>query len=135
MANSKPNTVTVTGKVVNVCDIVWPQDTYGVTSMLKKEGARAIGRIKGDEDKLAVVMETLKCLAQHAQTKMDEQKRQRERQIAAAENMRLAEEARRKADSKAEVARLEKEIKLNSEKLEALKGGAAPQDVDTPADE
>lgn len=131
MATKKePTTVTANGKVVNVRDITWPHDKYGITTLLRKEGARAIGRIKGDDAKMEVVMQTLKVLAQHATAKIEQQKADKEAAIAAAENMRLAAEARVKADAAAEVKRLERDIAAAKEKVKKLAGikdGAADE--------
>lgn len=51
----------------------WPQDLYGITQQLKREGCRAIGRMGGDSNNYELVMSVLKTLAAHAKAKLAEQ--------------------------------------------------------------
>lgn len=81
---SKPTTVKPTAEATNSAALEWPQDTYGFTSMLRKEGARAAGRIKGDPEKLNTYLQTLQVLGEHAQAKMAAQVEQNAADIAAA---------------------------------------------------
>lgn len=107
MATKKPTTV-VNGKVSNARDIVWPFDQWGFTSMLRKEGVRAIGRIKGNDAKMDILIHTLKALGEHAKAKVGEQKKDIAKSEAAAKNREAAIYARSLADQKAEVERLKK---------------------------
>lgn len=56
----------------------WPRDEFGMTSALRRELARAAGRINGDENKLAVFVETLRAGAVWAQSRMEVQRQIRE---------------------------------------------------------
>lgn len=56
----------------------WPRDEFGMTSALRRELARAAGRINGDENKLAVFMETLRAGAAWAHSRMEVQRQIRE---------------------------------------------------------
>jgi hypothetical protein len=105
MATEKPTTV-VNGKVSNPRDIVWPVDPWGFTSMLKKEGVRAVGRIKGHDEKMDIFLHTLRALGEHAKTKIADQKADAEKTAAAIQNRIDAMYARSLADQKAEVKRL-----------------------------
>lgn len=125
MAKKQPTTVNereVDGAVVNPRDLKFPFDQYGFTTLLRKEGVRSIGRIKGDPAKLEVFMNTLRVLAQHAETKLEDHKKRIEMDAAAAENRRKADEARRKADQKRELTRLESMAVEAAAAVEAQKG-------------
>ncbi len=52
----------------------WPQDKGGITAKLQREGCRAIGRIGGRDNAYDVVMEVLRVLAKHAESKLAAQK-------------------------------------------------------------
>ena len=52
----------------------WPRDEYGMTSALRRELARAAGRVNGDENKLKVYMNTLKAGAEWVLSRMEVQK-------------------------------------------------------------
>ena len=110
MANKEPTTVApevaFDGNVSNPLDIKWPFDPHGFTSMLRKEGVRAVGRISGNDAKLEVFTQTLRALAQHASVKIETQKREAEIAAAAAQNIIEAEYARSLADQKREAERL-----------------------------
>lgn len=126
MTDQKPTTVDTrkpVGDVSNPRNIVWPFDKHGFTTMLRKEGARAVGRIKGDPAKLEVFLDTLRVLGAHAHAKIADQQEDKELKLLAIENRRKAEYARSLEDQKAEVARL-KNLLASAEK--ALK---AKQDM------
>lgn len=116
MAN-KPTTVTEedtgrkpNGAVINQRELVFPQDDTGFTTLLRKEGTRAVGRIGGDPKRLAVFKATLRVLAQHAETKIKHQQEVRAQQVVQAEELVKAERARAEKDRVEEVARLERNI-------------------------
>ena len=124
MATNEPTTVAARkadGKHTNPREIVWPHDEYGIASMLKKEGVRAIGRIKGDEAKLDVVMQTLRTLGEHAKVKIAAQKVEAEKQAAAQKNREEAEYARSLADQEKEVMRLKALLASAEAAVEAKK--------------
>lgn len=134
MATKEPTTVNetpvrkVTGKVTNSRDITWPHDQFGFTSMLRKEGVRAVGRIKGDKEKLAVLIESLRVIAEHGRAKIVDQHKDLAQTEAAAKNRALAAEARSLEDQKREVKRLEG-------LLEAAKVSLAAKTPEAPAAE
>lgn len=103
--------------ITQAAKLKFPQDTVGFTSAFKREAARAIGRIGGKEDKLAIFLETLEILREYAVNKT-------EAQVAAVKVAREAEKekvakaleddkkrkARRIASKEAEIALLTREI-------------------------
>jgi len=58
----------------NARKLPWPQDIGGITAKLQREGCRAIGRIGGQDAHYEVVMEVLRVLAKHAESKLAAQK-------------------------------------------------------------
>ena len=104
----------VSGEYSNYRDIEWPFDPWGFTVALRAAGVEAVSRVAGDLEKLEIVIGTLRCIGQHGQVKIADQRAEHEQTVAGTENRRLAEEARAIADKKAEVARLTK--LLNSAK-------------------
>lgn len=117
----EPTTVAreVTGKVTNPVNIQWPHDPHGFTTMLRKEGVRAVGRIFGDAEKLAIFISTLKVLGDHAKTKLEDQRITVKRSEAAVANRRAAEYERSEADKRAEVARLKRLLAAAEAQVEA----------------
>lgn len=109
--------------VVNPRDIEWPLDQYGFTTLLRKEGVRAVGRLKGDSKKLEVFMTTLRALAAHAEAKMADYEAEKERDAARAANLKAAREARAAQDRALEVKRLETLMEATKANLEALTDG------------
>ncbi len=80
---------------------VWPKDQYGMTSGLRRELARAAGRINGDERKLAVFIDTLRVGGKWAQDRMAVQKNIRAATTAAV----MKREADAQAEAEADAAR------------------------------
>lgn len=113
MATKEPTTVEreVNGKTHNPRLIEFPYDQFGFTTMLRKEGVRAVGRIKGDKAKMDVFLQTLRVLGDHAKAKIADQSKDAEMAAAAAANREKAAYARSLADQKAEVARLKRLLK------------------------
>ncbi len=72
----------------NAEKLPWPQDLGGITSRLKREGCRSIGRINGNDKHYATVMEVLRVLAKHAKVKIVAQKKRND-------DLKLADIARR----------------------------------------
>jgi hypothetical protein len=58
----------------NARKLPWPQDLGGITAKLQREGCRAIGRMAGKDQHYEVVMEVLRVLAKHAESKLVAQK-------------------------------------------------------------
>ena len=61
-----------------------PRDPRGLTTALKREFARSIGRMGGKQENLEVVVETAKAFIKHAQVKVKEQKAAQEAAVKAA---------------------------------------------------
>jgi hypothetical protein len=125
----KPTTVTATaptgrvpfGKTSNPTDLVFPVDSTGFTTVLRKEGARAVGRIGGDPARLEVYLKTLRVLGDHAKTKLEAQKAGKAA-VAKAVADRAAEAALSAAQDEAdEVIRLEAVIASATADLAARK--------------
>lgn len=67
MANKSTTVVEDKVKVPsNPNAVEWPSDPMGITSMFKKEGVRASGRVNGHKDKLRLFLATLDVLREHA---------------------------------------------------------------------
>lgn len=94
-AETKPAANTIPA---NPAAIVWPQDRYGLTTLLKKEGLRAAGRVKGDPSKLDEYLAVLRVLAGHAKARCEADReaaqKAQARSVAAAKRQRLQEAQR-----------------------------------------
>lgn len=70
MANKAPVETTANTvpklSMANPATLPFPLDEGGFTSLLRREGVRAAGRIRMSEDKLKVYLKTLQILGQHA---------------------------------------------------------------------
>lgn len=53
----------------NPAKVEFPRDKWGFTTALRKYGLKVAGAIRGDEEKLALFLQTLAILAQHAQAR------------------------------------------------------------------
>jgi hypothetical protein len=62
----------------NPSKLPWPQDRVGMTTQLKREGCRAIGRMGGKPENFDTVMSVLRVLAHHAEAKLEAQRSGRE---------------------------------------------------------
>lgn len=132
MATNEPTTVTrdaPNGKFTNPRAIEWPYDQHGFTTLLRKEGVRAVGRIKGDKAKLDVLIQTLKVLGEHARAKIADQMKDAAQTAAARQNREAAEYARSLADQKAEVARLKRLLASAEAAVEAKEAMPAKGDA------
>ncbi|SEN67588.1 hypothetical protein SAMN05216227_102035 [Pseudorhodobacter antarcticus] len=110
----QPTTVTdkaavaeVSGKFTNPLDIKFPFDDTGFTSMLRKEGARAVGRIGGDAVRLQVFLNTLRVLGEHAKVKIAAQVAQKAKDLERMEAENAKEAERHQAAQRVEIARLQ----------------------------
>ena len=102
----------------------WPQDIGGITAKLQREGCRAIGRIGGQDKHYAVVLEVLRVLAKHAESKLQQQK---EGLLAKQAHAAQKLEERRVAklgDISAQRLNIEKNMKQMSDQLKQLKATA-----------
>lgn len=107
------------GKTSNPTNLVFPVDATGFTTVLRKEGARAVGRLGGDPERLSVFLNTLRVLGDHAKTKLEAQKTARATALAEQE-ARATEAALRSAQDEAdEIVRLEAAIASNTAELAA----------------
>lgn len=118
----EPTTVTrvPNGDTANQSLVVFPLDATGFTSMFRKEGVRAIGRMSASDDKFEVFVQTLRVLAAHAKAKLEAQKGARVASIALSDELSALEAARAEADRLAEVSRLERDITAATAKLAAI---------------
>ena len=84
--NNKTKTEAIREKVgTNSAKLPWPQDKGGITSLLRREGARAIGRIGGRKERLDLVLEVLDILRQYAIEKYEFQRTAADAKRTAAE--------------------------------------------------
>lgn len=123
MADTKATTVN--GKVVNPRKIEWPVDTFGISSMLKKEGVRAAGRIKGDEAKLKTFLNVLKALGEHAKAKFADDRKVAEARIEAVEARDAALTERKRADAEASLRKATEDAKRALEVRRTMKQALA----------
>lgn len=83
----------------------WPRDIYGITSGLRREIARTVGRLNGDPQKLEVFMGTLKAGAKWAQSRMEVHNAIKARRVENANVLIAAETQQREADDNRTIAR------------------------------
>lgn len=132
MAKQEPTTVepeevperVISGDTPNPTFINWPHDPYGFTSMLRKEGVRAIGRVSGSQEKAEILLATLKCLAQHLNARVPDQQAAIEQLQAAISNREAAEKHLTLADAKRKRDRVKAALVYADEQVAALEGGA-----------
>jgi len=72
--------------------LAWPQDPSNMCQGLRREGARAIGRMNGDKSRMEMFMKTMQVLADYAAAKLEWQKIQKA-SIADTETRRKAAQA------------------------------------------
>lgn len=82
---------------VNAAKLPWPQDKQGITSRLKREIARSIGRVQGDEAKRKLVEEVLAIGNTYLKDKFKDQVNRRENAVALAKEKQAKELAQNKA--------------------------------------
>ena len=99
--------------------VVFGRDEYGITSVVKREGLRAAGRVNGDVDKLKTLVTVLETLKEHAVARYKAQK-----EIVIADNKAAIHRAKVAAEA-AEKDRLKKMKSLEYE-LNRL-NAAAPE--------
>ena len=114
--------------VTNELKLVYPQDAAGITGTMRREVARAIGRVKGDPAKQEVLEGTIQVLVDYSKAVFNKEAAVREKNLVAqkAEQERkakaAAEEAKRRgAKKRSEAAQLIKD----AEALEATATGKA----------
>lgn len=59
--------------IVNSQKLPWPQDTAGITSRFKREACRAVGRMGGKPERLAMIKEVLEVISTYADDKFEYQ--------------------------------------------------------------
>jgi hypothetical protein len=128
----KPTTIATgrepNGKTSNSVNLVFPLDRTGFTTVLRKEGARAVGRIGGDDERLAIYLSTLRVLGDHAKAKLVAQKTAKVTAQERADALVLREQRARADEENTEINRLEKLALAASQSLVArlaLAKGAA----------
>lgn len=94
----------------NPLNLEWPQDQYGITSMLKKEGVRAVGRLNGDDTKLDVFLGTVRLLVQYAKEKHAEQTRVNAARATEVADYQRVDRERAEAMRQSSIARLQTEL-------------------------
>lgn len=116
------------GKHTNPSLLVWPADNTGFTTMVRKEGARAVGRITGDPERLAVFMATLRVLAEHAAIKVKAQVEAKAQGIADIQRAKDAAAEVARKDAELEVARLATLLAVTQARLDTLVPAAPVED-------
>jgi hypothetical protein len=135
MAKQEPTTVapevaaveparSVSGDFSNPTFIEWPFDPYGGTTLLRKEGVRAIGRVAGDPAKAEIVLATLQCLAQHLKARLPDQQSAIAQRVAAVNVYEDAAQALSLADAKRNAERVKGQLITAEAVVAALEGGA-----------
>jgi hypothetical protein len=97
------------------------QDRSGARQELRRGGVRAIGRIMGDEARLADLLTDLEVLAEYATARYAEQINERLLKQKAARARVAAEQAALRANAEQEVKRREAAAKVAKQELSALK--------------
>ncbi len=115
----------------NAEKLPWPQDISGITAKLRREGCRSIGRMKGNDHAMEVVMGTLRVLAKHAEAKLAQQKKHTINQIAAHTQRTVDAAAVRLGDRTLKLANIRKEMEHLQRQKAALVaiGGITPAPV------
>lgn len=108
----------------NALKLDFPRDPHGFTTLLRKEGVRAVGRLAASDDKLAIFLNTLKVLARYAKAKIETQKLIRADDVIAAEMASEAERVRKEEDQSQELMRL-------THRMEALQAQIALNSTST----
>jgi len=84
----------------NSAKLPWGQDKQGITLLLRREGSRAIGRMGGRPERLALVIETLEILTEYAKVKFEFQNDQKVNRRKAAEARAAVERNARRTEAK-----------------------------------
>lgn len=66
----------------NAANVEFPTDTWGFTRELRKAGLKAAAGTRGDPEKMAVFITTLRTLALHAQARISSDQRDRDERLA-----------------------------------------------------
>ena len=75
MADNTNNTDDITvpaGVSANAAHVEFPRDVWGFTTELRKAGLQAAGRVRGDQSKQELLLQTLSIIAQHALARFPE---------------------------------------------------------------
>lgn len=105
LPNDDASEEAVTTPVAKMVAPAWPRDPYGITSSLRREIARVVGRLNGDPQKFEIFMQHLREGAVWGQKRMEIQTRQKQVLIAAqAEADARAAEEQEKANADLDLA-------------------------------
>lgn len=133
MATSKSTTVGAVS--TNSAAIDWPVDIHGFTSLLRKEGVRAVGRIKNDDEKLQLFLRTLHILAGHAKAKHAAAKAEMAAAVKKSQDRAALEAAEAEKMRLAQVQRMRAQLEQLEHMGETVKLGSdpEPEQPETPA--
>jgi len=104
----------------NSAKLPWPQDRNGTTLMLRREGARSIGRIGGREDRLALVLETLEILRMYAIEKYEAQIESKAAKKERADARQAFKEEQAIREAKAAISEKRKQARANNAEAKRL---------------
>lgn len=130
MATSKSTTVGAVS--TNSAAIDWPVDIHGFTSLLRKEGVRAVGRIKNDDEKLQLFLRTLQILAGHAKAKHAAAKAEMAAAVKKSQDRAALEAAEAEKMRLAQVQRMRAQLEHMGETVK-LGSDPEPEQPETPA--
>ena len=91
---------------ITVTSPEWPRDIYGITSGLRREIARTVGRLNGDPQKLEVFMKTLQAGAKWGKERIVIQQGIKKASMEDADDQHKIELEKRKLDD-AKAGRIE----------------------------
>lgn len=100
--------------------VVTPQDPRGLTTALKRELARSIGRMGGKAENLDIVLGTLKAFGDHAKAKVKEQKAAQEAAVKAAKEKAELQIKRTRKAAELKIANKEAHIAVLKGEIEAV---------------
>ena len=108
-------TPTERAPIVNSQKLPWPQDTAGITSRFKREACRAVGRMGGKPERLAMIKEVLEVISNYADDKFEYQVQVNDNAIAERKRREAQEVLQRQRETEVYVD----EITRQSESLNA----------------
>lgn len=110
----------------------WPQDIGGITARLRREGCRSIGRMNGNDNHYAVVMDVLRVLAKHAKAKLVAQKKRNSDRVTVSERTRLDNVMQRDGDRVLKMRNIAKDMEHMKQQYAQLEAqGVSPAPVHT----
>lgn len=97
-----------------------PRDPKGLTTSLKREFARSIGRMGGKQENLEVVVKTAEAFIKHAKVKVKEQKAAQEAAVKDARVKAERQKAQTVKSAEAKIATKEAHINVLKGEIEAV---------------